>query len=291
VATDSGANIWVAGQFSGDPSFGGGPPLHDVGNGNVVLAKIDPTGVVAWAQGFGDQAAQGATAVAVDANDNVIVCGSNSGSLTFGGDLLKSATGDADIFLAKFNSQGSHQWSKAFGDAADQKNAWVATDAQGEIILGGDFAGSIDFGKGNLASQGGTDLFLAKFDSSGKALWSKRFGDANAQMAAGVAVDTDGSIYLLSTCMGVVDFGGEPLTSAGGSISGADVFVAKFDAAGNHVWSARYGDSHDQAGAAIAAHNGAAILGTFGGTLDFGTITKTASGVTDVFVARLLPPP
>jgi hypothetical protein len=290
IATDSATNIWLAGQFSGDAAFGGGAALHDAGNGNVVLAKVDPSGVPAWAASFGDQASQGATSVAVDAADNVIVCGYNAGTVNFGDKDLTSASGDADLFLAKFDKQGVHQWSKAFGDSADQKNAWVATTADGAIVLGGDFNGSIDFGKGKLTSQGGTDLFLAKFDGAGKILWNKRFGDANAQAGAGVAVDTDGGLYLLSTCMGVVDFGGGPLTSSGGATSGADVFIAKFDGAGNHVWSARYGDSHDQAGTGLAAQKGAAILGTFGGTLDFGTKSLMATGTTDVFVARLLPP-
>ena len=45
-------------------------------------------------------------------------------------------------------------------------------------------------------------------------------------------------------------FGGATLTSLGG----ADIFVAKYDAAGNHLWSKRFGDAAiAQQGRGIAA--------------------------------------
>ena len=57
-----------------------------------------------------------------------------------------------------------------------------------------------------------------------KHLWSKRFGDGNGAVGRAVAVDASGNAIVTGYFPGVVNFGGDDLTSAGGY----DVFVAKF---------------------------------------------------------------
>jgi hypothetical protein len=54
-------------------------------------------------------------------------------------------------------------------------------------------------------------------------LWSKRFGDTGYQNATATAVDGAGNVLLTGNFVGTVDFGGGPLSSAGGY----DIFVAK----------------------------------------------------------------
>src|SRR5438105_2138915 len=49
--------------------------------------------------------------------------------------------------------------------------------------------------------------------------------------------DANGDFYVTGNFYGTLDFGGGPLTSAGGY----DIFVAKFSSAGSHLWSKRFG--------------------------------------------------
>jgi hypothetical protein len=216
----------------------------------------------------------------------VVVTGIFNGAVDFGGGTLTSEGSD-DIFLAKFDSNGAHVWSKRFGDSDPQNAHDVAVDASGNVIVAGFFIGPVDFGGGTLTSAGGYDMFVAKFDPDGNHLWSKRFGDANYQFARSVAVDASGNVIVTGYFYGTVDFGGGALTCAGLP----DVFVVEFDPDGNHIWSKRFGEVGDQGGYAAAADASGNVIvaGYFNGTIDFGGGVLTSAGDRDIFVAKFKP--
>lgn len=94
---------------------------------------------------------------------NVLVAGFFKGAADFGGGPLASA-GGADVFLAKLAPTGEHVWSKRFGDGSDQVVAAIASDVTGAVLVGGYFAGGIDFGGGLLLAESAmSDAFVAKF--------------------------------------------------------------------------------------------------------------------------------
>jgi len=109
------------------------------------------------------------------------------------------------------------------------------------VVITGYIWGTVDFGGGPLTSAGGFDIFIAKFDTNGQHLWSQCFGDGSNQDAYGIAIDGSGNVIVTGWFQGTVDFGGGALTSAGLD----DIFVAKFDPNGNHVWSQSFGDASD----------------------------------------------
>ena len=190
------------------------------------------TPVCLWSRHFGGLDFPVVYSVATDPSGNVVMAGSFEGAVDFGGGYLYSA-GNADIFVAKFNAAGIHQWSQSFGDIGDQIAYSVATDASGNVIITGDFSGTVNFGGGNLTSAGSTDIFVAKFNSDGVHQWSKRFGDLAAQHGYSVATDASGSVIITGDFNGTVNFGAFNFTSSGLS----DIFVAKYNAAGVYQWS------------------------------------------------------
>ena len=121
-------------------------------------------------------------------------------------------------------STGKHLWSKGFGDGSHQAAEAVAVDASGNVIVTGNFEGTVDFGGGALTSTGSRDIFVAKFGSDGAHLWSKSFGAGDDQITQAVTVDASGNVIVTGWFYGTVDFGGGALTSAGSF----DIFVAKF---------------------------------------------------------------
>ena len=110
----------------------------------------------------------------MDGSGNVFVTGIFSGTVDFGGGNLVSA-GSVDIFVAKYNANGVHQWSKRLGGTGGEIGQAVAVDGSGNVVVTGDFSGTVDFGGGNLVSAGSSDVFLAKYNASGVHQWSKRF--------------------------------------------------------------------------------------------------------------------
>jgi hypothetical protein len=103
--------------------------------------------------------------VAADASGNVIVTGFFEGAADFGGDTLICAGGE-DIFVAKYDASGAHQWSQRLGSTAGDQGLAVAVDGSGDVIVTGRFEGTVDFGGGDLTSAGGSDIFVAKYSDA-----------------------------------------------------------------------------------------------------------------------------
>ena len=146
---------------------------------------------------------------------------------------------DHELFLAAFDMQdGSALWAKVFGGVGTDQIFDLAVDpTSGEIVLTGYFEGSLSFDGGNtvLISAGLRDAFIAKLDSQGNHVWSKRYGDDDYQNGLAVAVDSKGGIATLFTGGGVVDFGDGPLVPNYGAI-----YIGKLDSAGSGQQSRFY---------------------------------------------------
>jgi uncharacterized protein (AIM24 family) len=179
--------------------------------------------------------------IATDREGNQIIVGYFNGTLDLGaGPMTGHELGD--IFVVKLLPDRSTIWSKSFGDDDMQQAQRVAIDPDGNILITGRFAGTVDFGGGPLVSAGSRDVFVVKLDPAGNHIWSKRFGDSRDQFGRGVATDANGNIFIAGSVWGSVDFGGGRLSSAGFE----DIFVAKLDNDGQHIWSKRFGDSQTQ---------------------------------------------
>ena len=179
-------------------------------------------------------------------------------------------------------------WGKRFPAAS----GYIALDGAENAVLAGSLLGDTDLGGGVLSTPSGTSsVLLAKFDDTGKLLWSGKFGDGQkGQYAAGVSVDKAGNGLIIGTFDGTLDF----TFGAGGSMTalgGGDLFIAKHDPLGKHLWSKRFGDATAQSGVAIGtdATGNVYVAGNFQGQIDFGKGVLTSAGGDDVFVAKLDP--
>src|SRR5262249_19568089 len=161
-------NIFLTGMFKTEIDFGFGCYLMSNSTGvSIFLVELDPFGVPVptWCKAFGlSGAANVGRSLAVDGAGDVIVTGTirgPTGAADFGGGVLTSA-GEQDVFLAKFDATGKYLWAKRFGDTNVQTVSDVSVDQNDNIVIGGTFRGSIDFGSGALTSAGDYDVFVAK---------------------------------------------------------------------------------------------------------------------------------
>ena len=281
VTADPWGNLLLTGSFEGELTFGSTTLVSAEGR-DVFLAKLDPAGEPLWARSFGAYQTQHATAVAADAQGNVVLTGYFQNRIDLGGGEFVSA-GGWDIFVAKFAPDGSHLWSRSFGDYADQWGTSADVDGGGNVYLAGYFRGALDFGGGYLPTAGGWDVYLVRLEGeTGAHAWSQRFGDPADQIAAGVDVNESGQIALSGTFAGTVDFGGGPMTA-----HTDDAFVAVYASGGECLWARGAGDYATQTGldVSIAPHGAVAFTGEFEGTIDLGGGPLTSAGLGDVFLA------
>ena len=107
---------------------------------------------------MGTSSSDVAHGVTNDSSGNVYVAG-----YTYGGLDGNSSTGQGDLFVVKYNSSGTKQWTKQLGTSSDEKANAIATDSSGNVYIAGLTGGGLD---GN-SSAGDGDIFVVKYDSEG----------------------------------------------------------------------------------------------------------------------------
>lgn len=182
---------------------------------------------------------------------------------------------------------GEAYWAKSAGDGTDQRVSAIAFDSAGNIVVAGNFVGTIDFGLGPLQSAGGVDIFLAKLDAKGNALFSQRYGAVADQTVNAIAIDASDNIWLTGDFQNAVDFGGGTWKSGGAE----DLYIAKLDSSGAHLFSNSFGEAGFQSGRSIAvnAQNQMVLLATAETAIDFGGGALSSAGSTDIALAAFSP--
>jgi hypothetical protein len=192
---------------------------------------------------------------------------------------------------------GSCLWERHFGGTMINVDGASPTaikeDHAGNVVVVGQFTGSVDFGGGRLTSAGGADVFIVKYDSTGAYQWSRRIGEIGTDKVGGVAIDSANNLVVVGSFGGTVDFGGASLTSAGSM----DTFVAKYGPSGALLWAKRFGGTAGESCNAVALDGANNILitgyyGYYGTAVDFGGGALPLSGGTtafqwDMYVAKL----
>ena len=284
IAIDNLNNSIVTGSFLGTVTFGA-TTLTSAGLSDIFVVKYDPNGNVLWAKQAGGVAQHDfGEAVATDKSGNGIVTGFFGGTAIFGMTALRSV-GGWDIFVSKYDANGSLLWVKQAGGAIQDQGLDIATDALGNSFITGTFDGTASFGTFTLISAGGQgDIFNAKFDPNGNVIWAKRAGGVEYDVGQGIATDGSGNSIVTGYFRGRATFGTTTLISAGLW----DIFIAKYDANGNLVWVKQAGGTGYEEGTSIATDgsNNIIVTGGFQGTVTFGTTILTSSGLMEMFIVK-----
>ena len=293
VTVDALGNVYVTGWFSSPTIVFGSTTLTNAssGTGDFFLVKYDSNGNVLWAKRAGGADWEIAQCVVVDnTGTNVYISGGFSLSFMFATNNLTS-NGAMDVFLGKYDSNGNEIWARTAGGTVNDLANSVITDAAGNIYLPGGFASATTtFGTYTLtnAGVGFPDIFFVKYDPSGNVIWATREGGPDNDHAVWVSKDVFGEIYITghyhSTSFTVS-------TTTLNNMGMGDVFVIKYDTAGNALWAKTHGDmDHDFAYSIISDASGNAyVSGMFmSATIIFGSVTLTNASATneDLFITK-----
>lgn len=165
----------------------------------------------------------------------------------------------SDYVTVKYDTDGKEIWTKRYNDpynASDAPTA-IAVDLSGNVYV-----------TGAAYNVGGSrDYTTIKYDAAGNELWLRHYGfapDRNDYPVA-IVLDVSGNIYITG--------------SSDGESYSTDFATVKYDAAGNELWSQRYGSSYGSDDAhALAVDAMGNVYVTGGSGSDCTTIKYDASG-------------
>ncbi len=147
-----------------------------------------------------------------------------------------SASGDAsmpqsDAGTAR-GSSAQLQCAQAVGGSGTNELHQMEVDADGNAIVAGRFEGTIDFGRGVHRSNGGFDLFVAKFDADCRVQWALTAGGEGADLARDPTIGPDGHILITGHISDTVTLGGRTLHAG----DDRALLLAKISPQGRVVW-------------------------------------------------------
>src|SRR6267143_456871 len=181
-------------------------------------------------------------------------------------------------------------WAKRAGGTSYDYGEGIAVDRLGNSFVTGYFQSpTITFGSTVLTNHGDADAYVVKYDASGNVRWAASVGGINIDLGLGIAVDSSGASYITGEFYSpTITIGRMTLTNRGYT----DMFIVKFDAAGNVVWAKSAGNSSYDFGYSVAVDKsgGCYVMGGFDSpTITFDSTTLTNSNNytnLDMFVVK-----
>jgi hypothetical protein len=186
VSADDGS-FYVGGFFSGNDAYfeGYNETFDAMGIEDAFLVKYDIDGDAIWVRQFGFERAT-VDVVTLDEDENVLVLGRYSNSIIFDLDadvpVILTTESTNNIYMAKFDESGNFIWAKNIEGSGAESEELVFDQATrpfgtnpldiifsphngGEIILAGDFDGTLQLDDITLTSDGTRKIFMGLIPS------------------------------------------------------------------------------------------------------------------------------
>jgi len=284
---DPSAGVVLAGTLAGAVDVGTVPVGSTADSEDVLVARIDAAGSALWASAFGDGAAQGGSAVAVDPRPEaarLVVAGIYQGDLDLGGGPLPTV-GETNLFVAAFSLGGAPLWSRGFPATGAIHAAAVSVDEVGNVVVAGDLAGSLDLGVAGLLTTDDQGIFVVQLSPAGEPAWSRQLTAAGWLSAIAMVHDpAAGTTILGGDFSADVDLGGGTFSPVG-----RDTYLLALGPDGGHRWSVQLGGADNEylRGLALDGDGNVVVGGELNGELAVGDTILSTGNSKDVFVTKL----
>jgi len=255
---------------------------------NTALANLS---ILELSSFFGGSSADTSYGINTDTSGALYIVGTTSSSdLTVLNAYSHIRNGSSDAFIAKFNANGTLNFSTYFGGSGTETAKGIAIDNDGAYYVVG-LTTSADFPTKNAIDSSynsNTDVFITKFNSDNSLNYSTYLGGNGTDDGKGIMLDSIGSCYVI----GDTQSANFTLQNAfdESMVGYSDAFVTKLNHDGSLNFSTYIGGSSTDYGndLVINASGTCYFSGTTTST-DFpttiGAINETSNGGTENFFA------
>ncbi|MGI6395187.1 MAG: SBBP repeat-containing protein [bacterium] len=263
IAVDSIGNVYIAGET--DSYFGN---FTNIGGRDLFLTKFNNLGVLQWTKQWGTNQDDYIEGIAIDKDDNLFAIGFTDGVF-----IGEKSPGGKDIFLTKWNSSGTREWTKQWGTDKDDKGTALAFDSKGNFYITGHTLGSFP----NFPNSGATDIFLTIIKSDLSNMWTQQWGTNGYELVSAIVFDKDDFIYVTGSTTGRF----QDKTNKGSE----DVFVTKLNSSGARQWTQQWGTKGLDRAVSIAVDGSGNIV--LAGSTDGVFEENSSKGDLDIFFSKL----
>jgi hypothetical protein len=292
IAVDGSGNAYVTGwTYSSDfPTLDSYQTYQ--GSMDAFVTKLSDSGnSLIYSTYLGGESSERGECITVDGDGNAYVTGWTFSSNFPILNSYQTYQGSMDAFVVKLSHSGNSLiYSTYLGGGSDERGQSIAVDGSGDANVAG-YTYSSNFPTLNpyQTDQGGNDVFVTKFSSSGNSLiYSTYLGGGGIDYALSIAIDGSGNAYMT----GVTYSSDFPTLNPYQTYQGTeDAFVTKLSNSGSSLVYSTYlgGGGEDRGfGIAVDGSGNAYVMGETNST-NFPTLNpyQTDQGGNDVFVTKL----
>lgn len=209
---------------------------------NAFVLKLTDSGTPVWKRAIEGFSSPVPVDIAVDENERIFVCGTDSASTK---DTLKqlipflaAPSGiNTQIFVVAFDASAEQLWSYTTGSWGINGAYSLALDSQDAMYVLGGFQGKVDFnpiGSGDVRTSKGAsvDIFITKLARTGRYLYTQTLGSMSEERGQRIVIDPFyDTLYLAGFFKAGLDFdwtGGSDVHQSNGQ---KDAFLCRYEPA------------------------------------------------------------
>ena len=254
LALDANQNVWITGYTTTQTGMATAgafqTSIPSGGGGDALLVKFSSTGTLLYSTYFGGSGTDEFKGINIEPDGDINVVGSSSSPsfpLTFSGVHRTTLSGQTDVILIHFSSNGFPEWGTFYGGTLNDYCYDVISDKLGNIYVTGNTFSDTGFSTSNgfkkVNDKNMSDGYIGKFDSTGNIIWGTFYGGSASDVILKLDLDLEGKLVLIgysSSPTNVATPGAYQTTLAGTSY---DAIILRMDTAGVPIWCTFYGGS------------------------------------------------
>lgn len=285
IVTDNNNDIYIVGYFEGTLIIDSDTLIAETNQlNNMFIAKLNSDGEVQWTKQFGSTENDFAHDIAIDNNNNLLICGVVKGTVDFDGFQIEAGN-ISQRFVLKCTENGIVQWVKIISGTVEAEKPFLDVDSQGNIYIASSFQADIDYQSAGVYSNN-VDVFLLKLNTNGDLVWLTGAGGTTMvpDRVQYINVDDNGNVLITGKYSDDMIFDSHTLNSNGST----DAFLAKYNTNGNCIWAKSIGGTNNDEGFSAAVDKTGDIYATgiYKAPLSIADSTLSSYGGQDIYLAK-----